>query len=229
MKNQVNNTSKYKKIGFIFSILLTFFIFAADTNFNYFNLSQNESQKYEAKWGRGGLKRVEAANKLISEGRNLPDLKKLEKVNNFFNQNIVYADDFATWGKEDYWATPLESLGKGMGNCKDYAIAKYFALLQMGIPMNKLYLSYVKSIKYNIAHMVLTYFETPTSMPLVLCNYEPRILPGNQRTDLIPVYSFNGEALFLAKQTGLGQAAPQGINANKKWVELLQKMKDGGR
>jgi predicted transglutaminase-like cysteine proteinase len=186
-------------------------------------------QAYEVKWGRIAGTKFQEITKIINQGKNLPDSRKLEQVNVFFNQNILYASDWTVWGVEDYWATPMECIGKGMGDCEDYAIAKYFALLQMGIPMNKLFISYVKSLKYNCAHMVLTYFETPTSMPLVLDNYEPRILPGNQRTDLIPVYSFNGESLFLAKQTGLGQAAPQGINANKKWVELLGKVKEGGK
>jgi len=216
-------------ILFLFIAVLQVFLLFAETSFSYFNLSPKELQAYEAKWGKVPAKKIQAIAKIVNDGRTLPDEQKLQKVNDFFNQNIVYASDWTVWGVEDYWATPMEFIGKGMGDCEDYAIAKYFALLQMGIPMNKLYISYVKSLKYNVAHMVLTYFPTPTSMPLVLDNYETRILPANQRTDLIPIYSFNGESLFLAKQAGLGQAAPQGINANKKWVELLGKVKEGGK
>lgn len=204
-------------------------LFAADATFQYYNLSQKDLQAYESKWGRIASKKFQTISKIVSDGRNLGDVQKLEKVNDFFNQNVLYASDMTVWGESDYWATPMEFIGKGMGDCEDYAIAKYFALLQMGVPMNKLYISYVKSLKYNVAHMVLTYFETPTTMPLVLDNYETKIMPASQRTDLIPVYSFNGESLFLAKQAGLGQAAPQGINANKKWVELLGKVKEGGK
>ncbi len=216
-------------VAVLTAILFQFVALFADAAINYFNLSPKDLQAYEAKWGRIAAKKVQAITKIVNEGKALPVQKKLEQVNDFFNQNVLYASDMTVWGEVDYWATPMEFLGKGMGDCEDYAIAKYFSLLQMGVPMNKLYISYVKSLKYNVAHMVLTYFETPTSMPLVLDNYEPKILPANLRTDLIPIYSFNGESLFLAKQAGLGQAAPQGINANKKWVELLGKVKEGGK
>jgi hypothetical protein len=69
--------------------------------------------------------------------------------------------------------------------------------------------------------MVLTYFKTPKSIPLVLDNYNKRILPATKRRDLIPIYSFNGESLYLAKQQGLGQKVPSGNRKNKKWLKLL--------
>jgi predicted transglutaminase-like cysteine proteinase len=219
-----------KKIAFL-TVFLSFvaIILFATGELEYYNLNIKEQKDYEAKWGKIALKKFLTITKTINDGKALSEHDKLDKVNDFFNQNIVYASDMTVWGVEDYWATPMEFVGKGMGDCEDYAIAKYFALLQMGVPMKKLYISYVKSLKYNVAHMVLTYFETPKSMPLVLDNYETKILPADQRMDLIPVYSFNGESLFLAKKAGLGEAAPQGINANKKWVGVLDKVKEGGK
>lgn len=208
--------------------LITVVLFAAG-ELDYYNLDQKEQKEYETKWGRMALKKFMTITKIVNDGKNLSDHDKLEKVNDFFNHQIIYASDAGVWGTADYWATPMEFVGKGTGDCEDYAIAKYFALLQMGVPMKKIYISYVKSLKYNVAHMVLTYFETPKSMPLILDNYETKILSADQRTDLIPVYSFNGESLFLAKKAGLGEAAPQGINANKKWVDVLGKVKEGGK
>ena len=40
--------------------------------------------------------------------------------------------------KKDYWATPIEFMGTGAGDCEDYAIAKYFSLINLGIPEDKL-------------------------------------------------------------------------------------------
>lgn len=105
-------------------------------------------------------------------------------------------------------------LGKGAGDCEDYVIAKYFTLKQLGIPTDKLYFTYVKALKYNQAHMVLSYYETPKSIPLILDNINGKIKIATQRTDLLPVYSFNGDSLYLAKQEGLGQVVPGG-NKNK--------------
>ena len=99
--------------------------------------------------------------------KNAPEDEKLKKVNRFFNQ-VRYQSDMETWGTKDYWATRMEFLGKDRGDCKDYATAKYFTLKQLGVPTSKMYLSYVKATKQKIAHMVLTYFETKQSIPLVL-------------------------------------------------------------
>jgi len=220
--------SKYFAPLTVLLFFVTVVLFAAG-ELDYYNLTPKEQKDYEAKWGKIALKKFVTITKIINDGKNLSEHDKLEKVNDFFNQQVVYASDMTVWGVEDYWATPMEFVGKGAGDCEDYAIAKYFALLQMGVPMKKVYISYVKSLKYNVAHMVLTYFDTPKSMPLVLDNYETKILPADQRMDLIPVYSFNGESLFLAKKAGLGEAAPQGINANKKWVGVLDKVKEGGK
>ena len=107
-------------------------------------------------------------------------------------------------------------------------IAKYFTLKQLGISTDKLFFTYVKAVKFQQAHMVLTYFETPTSVPLVLDNINFKILHATQRGDLIPVYSFNGDALYLAKQQGLGQIVPSGMQKNKKWFELVDKIRREG-
>jgi len=126
------------------------------------------------------------------------------------------------YGKKDYWATPWEFLGRDKGDCEDYVIAKYFALRHLGIESKKLYFSYVKSLKFNEPHMVLTYFETPKSIPLVLDNYNYKIFPANQRKDLLPIYNFNGESLYLAKRKGeQGRQITKKNKIHKKWDILL--------
>ena len=41
--------------------------------------------------------------------------------------------DLAQWGVPDHWSSPLETFTTGRGDCEDYAIAKYVALMQAGI------------------------------------------------------------------------------------------------
>ena len=147
--------------------------------------------------------------------------QQLAIVNRYFNV-FLYKEDIKLWGKEDYWATPEEFIGVHSGDCEDYVIAKYFTLRYLGVPDEKLYLTYVKALRQNIAHMVLSYFETPKSIPLVLDNYNINILPANKRSDLLPVYSFNAKSLFLANASaGLGRALPTGKIKNNKWKRLL--------
>jgi predicted transglutaminase-like cysteine proteinase len=141
-------------------------------------------------------------NKTLQQER-----EKLELVNDFMNRT-PFLSDLQHWGKEDYWATPVEFLSTNGGDCEDFSIAKYFALRSLGVPDAKLRITYVKEIVvYNEAHMVLAYFPAPDAEPLVLDNINKTIRPASTRTDLVPVYSFNGSGLWLAKdQTGRGQS-----------------------
>ena len=90
------------------------------------------------------------------------------------------------------------------------------------MPSDKLRITYVKALQYNQAHMVLTYYASPTATPLVLDNLIGEIRPASLRKDLLPVYAFNAEGLYL----------PNGKKGDSKklsrWQELLQKMKAEG-
>ena len=151
--------------------------------------------------------------------------EKLELVNDFMNRTPFVAD-VQHWGKEDYWATPVEFLSTNGGDCEDFSIAKYFALRSLGVPDEKLRITYVKEIVvYNEAHMVLAYFPAPDVEPLVLDNINKSIRPASTRTDLVPVYSFNGSGLWLAKdQTGRGQSVG-GSDRIGHWRDVQARLK----
>ncbi|MGB5583336.1 MAG: transglutaminase-like cysteine peptidase, partial [Gammaproteobacteria bacterium] len=169
-------------------------------------------------------RRGEALNRLLEQLADKDVSQKLTEVNRFFNQ-FVYMDDKKLWGQQDYWATPEEFIGSNGGDCEDYVIAKYYVLRSLGVADENLYLTYVKAISENRAHMVLSYFETPKSTPLILDNYNPRILPADKRRDLLPVYSFNAKSLFLTNASaGLGQSLPTDKIKNNKWQNLLNKI-----
>ena len=161
-----------------------------------------------------------AKNKALQQER-----EKLELVNDFMNRTPFVAD-VQHWGKEDYWATPVEFLSTNGGDCEDFSIAKYFALRSLGVPDEKLRITYVKEIVvYNEAHMVLAYFPAPDAEPLVLDNINKTIRPASTRTDLVPVYSFNGSGLWLAKdQTGRGQSVG-GSDRIGHWKDVQSRLK----
>lgn len=157
--------------------------------------------------------------------KKLPENEKLRLVNDFMNQT-PFLSDREHWGKEDYWATPIEFLSTNGGDCEDYSIAKYFTLRALGVPDDKLRITYVKElVVYNEAHMVLAYFPTPDSEPLVLDNINKSIQPASNRNDLLPVYSFNGSGLWLAKeQTGRGQSVG-GSDRIGHWRDLQARLR----
>lgn len=163
-------------------------------------------------------KRFFYQQKTLDSVANSSDMEKLKTVNEFYN-GVKYSSDIKVYKKKDYWATPYEFLGKDKGDCEDYVIAKYFALKYLGVDTKKLFFTYVRSTKFKAPHMVLTYFKTPKSEPLVLDNYNRRIFPASKRKDLIPIYNFNGDSLYKASKSGTGKKLKQN-KSHKKWDEL---------
>lgn len=141
----------------------------------------------------------------------------LERVNRFVNHSVQHGEDQDIWGQADYWATPLETLGRGRGDCEDIAIAKYFGLVRLGVPSERLRLTFVKSLEQQRAHMVLAYYGDERAEPLILDNLRAQILPAGQRGDLLPVYAFNNHGIFLG-------SAPQ--RRSKQPPRLLSRWQD---
>ncbi|WP_116473569.1 transglutaminase-like cysteine peptidase [Zobellella maritima] len=164
----------------------------------------------KAFYGERGGQRARDWRQLVREGQGAgwSDQEILNRVNRFFNR-FHFIDDIKLWGKDDYWATPLEMLGAAGGDCEDFSVAKYFSLLELGISDETLRLVYVKALRLDQFHMVVAYYPTPSSVPLILDNLEETIRPATQRTDLAPVYSFNGQHLWLMKERGRGELAGQ--------------------
>jgi len=188
-------------------------------------VSKDMLNQLKTKYSDQAYRRGLAINKLLVELEGQGIQKQLAEVNRFFNQ-FEYQEDHVQWGKQDYWATPGEFLGTQKGDCEDFVIAKYFALRKLGVPDERLYLTYVKALKQNVAHMVLSYFPTPTSIPQILDNYNPVIVRADKRGDLLPVYSFNAKSLFLTNASaGLGKSLPTNKIKNSKWQKLLADIK----
>ncbi|NOQ76676.1 MAG: sulfate adenylyltransferase [Methylococcaceae bacterium] len=210
---------------YFYSIIIAICLSASLPLVAELNITSAILDKIEAKYNRFARQRVESWQELINTSKDLSDAEKLDVVNNFFNTNVMFINDQALWNKEDYWATPLEALSIGAGDCEDYSIAKYFTLKQLGVDEEKLRITYVKAIELNQAHMVLTYFETKRSIPLVLDNIDADIKPANLRKDLVPVYSFNGSGLWLAKSRGSGQRVGDSSRLSL-WEDLENRMKN---
>ena len=189
-----------------------------------FHLSQELLKKAEAKYGSSARTLLVDWENLIIQDASQTDLEKLVKVNDFFNR-MEFVDDSIHWGEKDYWATPIEFLGTQGGDCEDFSIAKYFTLKAMGVDEEKLNLTYVKALNYNVHHMVLTYYSNPDAEPLILDNLIAPIKPASQRHDLIPIYSFNGTGLWLAKQRGRGKLAGSSSRL-QRWQDLIQRMSE---
>ena len=186
-------------------------------------------QTMQSRFGAQGVQALQDWLRMLEAQAGRPPARQLQAVNDFWNHMVLGSDDMVVWGEADYWATPLESLGKRAGDCEDFVIGKYFSLMRLGVPVEKLRLIYVRArvggvgSTQSIAHMVLGYYEKPTSDPLVLDNLVADIMPASQRSDLTPAFSFNGQGIYVA---GSSKAAP--VDRISRWRGLLSRMQQEG-
>lgn len=214
-----------KKVLFI-SFFITSLTLTVTIAKNYFNISQKQINTITTKYGEKAMKRAQIWDKVIQNAKNKDILHKLKDVNDFWNK-IKYRRDKTQWGKKDYWAAPLEFLGVGAGDCEDYAIAKYYSLRKLGVPENKLRITYVKLMrkrtKFEEAHMVLTYYHKPGATPIVLDNVNRKLKLASKRKDLRPIYSFNAGGLWQAKNKGK-TSIKVGKNNLRNWKSMLSRI-----
>lgn len=186
-------------------------------------VDKNTLEKITEKYKLFAKKRFYYQQITLDDVKDATDMEKLKSVNEFYNA-VRYTSDIKLYKKKDYWATPSEFLGKDAGDCEDYVIAKYFALIYLGIDSKKLFFTYVRSSKFKSPHMVLTYFKTSRSEPLILDNNNRRIFPASKRKDLTPIYNFNGDSLYKAAAKGSGKKI-KNKKSHKKWDQLKANMK----
>ena len=164
---------------------------------------------------------------VIDQGATLTPPQRVRAVNDYVNRQLEWREDAQVWGQTDYWASPLELFAKAAGDCEDLAMAKYFALLAMGLPESSLRLVYVRA-QYQgrpQAHMVLAWYPNAQDAPWILDNIDPELKRAPERPDLAPVFSFNAEGLWQ----GVGaQAAGNPLTRLSIWRDALARARAQG-
>jgi predicted transglutaminase-like cysteine proteinase len=204
--------------SFIF-LFFSPFVFACVLPSAVVNFTQ---QQYGAK----GVQHIQDWCALINSNKNQPELAKLRIVTDFFNQ-IPYKTDQEVWGIANYWATPIEFLGKYAGDCEDYVIAKYLTLEAMGVSSDKMRMVYVVSSELSETHMVLAYYTTKDSEPLILDSLTPWIKFASERPDLRPVYMFNDQGLWMNQKDNHAKQVASGSRFIE-WQNVLTRMYQQG-
>ena len=169
------------------------------------------------------LNRLNKYQTLKTQVKDYVLIRKLSHINSFINR-ILPANDISTASSIDYWATPKEFLLQGHGDCEDYAIAKYFTLLELNIPKEKLYFAVVDIKGERSAHMVLLYFENKNSVPLVLDNLSSKVIPITKRPKLIPKFVFNEINSYKLKNDKLSEKVNINWGKDDKWNKLLNRV-----
>jgi len=85
--------------------------------------------------------------KIVAAGAGRDGLARVGLINRAVDLAIIPTSDEAQWGVADRWSAPFETLATHRGDCEDYAILKYAALLAAGVPRD--------DVKIVILHNVL--------------------------------------------------------------------------
>jgi predicted transglutaminase-like cysteine proteinase len=187
-------------------------------------------QQAAQRQGPRALASVNMLLPLLREVAVLDESVRLQRVNEFYNRQVLFSDDISVWGRNDHWASPLETLARGAGDCEDYAIAKYFTLLAAGVPGARLRLVYVRALVGGpggvlTPHMVLAYHATPGAEPLILDNLITDVRGASRRPDLQPVFSFNAEGLWPGTDT---TSSGDPADRLSRWRDVLAKARAEG-
>jgi predicted transglutaminase-like cysteine proteinase len=183
------------------------------------------------KYGQRAADTVIAWRKLMNDTKGQSETDMVTAVNTFFNRRILFEDDIVLWKMADYWASPLEFMGRGAGDCEDFSISKYITLRMLGISNDRLRMIYVRaqiggaSSTTSVAHMVLGYYAEPNGEPLILDNLIGSVRPAGNRTDLQPVFSFNSEGLWVAGST---TSTSDPTTRLSRWRDVLDRMRQEG-
>lgn len=226
----LNNTTWRQRVDRVVISLLLVLALSMDARGGEFFPLDTVVQACQGRYGPPGGVAAQDWHKVLTVFQDGSEQAKLKELNDFINRKIRWDTDQNIWGQNDYWATVVESLIKGMGDCEDFAIAKYFSLKYLGVPVTKMRITYVKAkiggaaSTLTQAHMVLTYYPTPDADPLVLDNLVSEIRPASRRPDLVPIFSFNTDGVWAA-----GSSQPQqGGSRLSRWNDLLERMQAEG-
>lgn len=121
-----------------------------------------------------------------------PLVDQVKAVNNFFNQ-WPYKTDLEVWGVEDYWETPREFIERS-GDCEDYAISKYYALRDLGVPAELLRIVAVKDAIRNYGHAICLIMVNDDAY--ILDNLTNLTLSHKRLTHYKPQFSVNENFLW---------------------------------
>ena len=81
--------------------------------------------------------------------------RAIQRINEAVNRAIRFTPDVDQYGASDHWASAVETLRSGRGDCEDYAILKYWALAAIGVPAEAMRLVFVRDVRRRLDHAVL--------------------------------------------------------------------------
>lgn len=200
--------------------LLNTFLFSYELKLTKLDIQKIENAKNKSQI----IRRFKNYSNLIKNSKNFSIFKKLNYTNLFFNKFLPTLDKNGSQ-IDDHWLTQKEFIFKGYGDCEDYAIAKYFTLLNLGLKKENLFLCVTKTNNYSGAsfHMILLYVKNKRKSALVLDNLSSKVVLLKKRKKLHPIFAFNETSTYTLNKNKFLLKINLNWNGIKKWENILKK------
>ena len=160
--------------------------------------------RFDTRWDHvrraapAGLMQSKLRSANVSSGLAEQDL--LARVNRWVNREIAYVNDDRNYRQRDFWATAEQTLGRGSGDCEDFAILKMQMLRAAGVNADRMKLVLLRDLAANADHAFLL-VQTDAGK-LVLDNVTDRLYDGSQSNAVRPVLSFSGDRRWVHAYRG---------------------------
>ncbi len=136
---------------------------------------------------------------IVAQGRAHTGRARIGIINRAINLAIRPMTDLAQWGVLDRWSAPLETLTTGRGDCEDYAIAKYVALVQAGVAAEDVRLVIVHDLAVDENHAVVA--TRLNGDWIILDNRWLTLVKDREMPRMVPLFALDqtGVRLLLPK------------------------------
>jgi predicted transglutaminase-like cysteine proteinase len=140
---------------------------------------------------------------IVDTGRAREGRARFGEINRAINLTIRATSDLAEYGEMDVWSSPLATFAHGAGDCEDYAIAKFVALRQAGVPAEDLRIIIMRDIFHGDDHAVTA------------ARFDGHwLMLDNRRMAMVEdAYVRNYRPLFVIDETGLSRYLDQPLEA----------------
>jgi len=133
--------------------------------------------------------------RLVDAVRSKSGRARIEEANRGVNIAIHYVSDLSQHGELDRWSTPLATFAATKGDCEDYAIAKYVALIEAGVPRDDLQIVLVRDRTVRQDHAVLA--ARQDGRWLLLDNRHSILMEDAGATSFAPLFAINHDGVHL--------------------------------
>ena len=126
---------------------------------------------------------------IVQDGAHYEGLSRIGRINRAANRAIRQLDTSKPRGIRTLWTSPLDTLAGGAGDCKQFAVVKYAAMLEAGFAPDDVRLIVLGIRSIGETHAVVTVHEG--SRWIILDNRNLELVDSRELRDYVPLIALD--------------------------------------